>query len=271
MTVRISGIAEIIDQIEGLLIDQYGVLHDGRAPFPGALACLLEVRARGLPIVAVTNSGKRADFNSKRLENIGFPADLFRGLVSSGELARERLAGMLASGALSDGDAVAVISRGGDGGMLAELPLCAVALGEPAALVLIAGAEPERVGLDQYREQLAPYAAQGAVGICSNPDLIMYVEGGTAFGAGAIAKVYQQLGGEVELVGKPGAAMFEAGLERLGARPERVLMIGDSLEHDIAGAAGCGCRTLWISGGVQGAVEGGEVAPDFVCERLVWS
>ena len=270
MTLQISGLREIIGQFEGLLLDQYGVLHDGRAPFPGALACLREAQALGVPMVAVTNSGKRSEFNLKRLENIGFSADLFRGLISSGELARERLAGLLAAGALSEGDAVAVISRGGDGGMLEGLPLQPVALGEPAKLVLIAGAEPERLSLDHYREQLAPYAAQGAAGICSNPDMIMYVAGGSDFGAGAIAQVYQQLGGEVALVGKPGAAMFEAGLERLGVSPERVLMVGDSLEHDIAGAAVAGCRTLWISGGVQGGIAGGDVAPDFVCGRLVW-
>lgn len=271
MTLQISGLGEILDQVEGLLVDQYGVLHDGRAPFPGALECLRRAQARGAPMVAVTNSGKRAEFNVKRLENIGFSADLFRGLVSSGELARERLGGLLASGALTAGDAVAVISRGGDGGMLAGLPLRPVALGETAALVLIAGAEPERLSLEQYREQLAPYAAQGAAAICSNPDLIMYSEGGTAFGSGAIAEAYQQLGGSVELVGKPGAAMFRAGLAVLELAPERVLMIGDSLEHDIAGAAAIGCRTLWISSGVQGGITGGDVAPDFVCERLIWA
>lgn len=47
---------------------------------------------------------------------------------------------------------------------------------------------------------------------------------------------------------KPARAFFDAAWERMGRpAPERVLIIGDSWEADIAGAAACGWRTCWFN------------------------
>lgn len=48
---------------------------------------------------------------------------------------------------------------------------------------------------------------------------------------------YEELGGEVVLLGKPAAVLYEEALRMLGLRKDEVLAIGDSLQHDIAGAA----------------------------------
>ena len=48
---------------------------------------------------------------------------------------------------------------------------------------------------------------------------------------------YEELGGEVVLLGKPANVLYEEALRMLGLRKDEVLAIGDSLQHDIAGAA----------------------------------
>ncbi len=48
---------------------------------------------------------------------------------------------------------------------------------------------------------------------------------------------------------KPDPAIFQAGLAALGVAPGEAMMIGDSPDEDIAGAAALGIRTCWISGG----------------------
>jgi ribonucleotide monophosphatase NagD (HAD superfamily) len=74
---------------------------------------------------------------------------------------------------------------------------------------------------------------------------------------GALARFYEALGGKVAYVGKPHAPIFAAALEQLGdPDPRRVLMIGDSLDHDIAGARAAGLLTLLLSAGVHGAALG---------------
>lgn len=271
MTEAISGLGAIIDRVDGVLVDQYGVLHDGRAPFAGARACLERLAERGTPAVAVTNSGKRSAPNLERLERLGFPPSLFKGLISSGELARAALVERLAVGALAPGDAIALLTRDGDASLLAGLDLVVAPPDRAPALVVIAGVEPEKTSFEAYLERLKPLAARGAQALCVNPDTVMYVDDGTAFGPGKVAEAYQSLGGAVDWLGKPAAPLFRAALGLLGApATSRVLMIGDSVAHDIAGAQALGCRTLLVKGGVQSGTGDGSVLADFEIDRLVW-
>ncbi|MEO1317738.1 MAG: TIGR01459 family HAD-type hydrolase, partial [Pseudomonadota bacterium] len=222
-----------------------------------------------------SNSGKRSHLNTARLARLGFPASLFQAVITSGELAHARLAERLADGRLPKGAPVAVISRDDDTSMIAGLSLRSVALRDTPSLLIIAAAEPEKRTLDSYVDEMAPLARAGVPALCINPDRWIYANGIAAFGPGKLAERYRDLDGRVEMLGKPGREMFEAGLKALDARPERCLMIGDSPEHDIAGAKAAGCQTLLISTGVQSgtAPEGvaqHEMVPDYRIESLVW-
>ncbi len=71
---------------------------------------------------------------------------------------------------------------------------------------------------------------------------------------GAIAEAYEKAGGTVFYYGKPHRAVFDGLQRQLGlADASRILMIGDSLEHDVAGAAAAGWKTLFIAGGLHAA------------------
>ena len=81
-------------------------------------------------------------------------------------------------------------------------------------------------------------------------------------------------------MGKPDAVIYVAAMASLGGlRPQEVLAVGDSLEHDIAGAAAAGVDSLFVGGGIharelgmgliEGAGEGGGLLPDVgALERL---
>lgn len=269
MTRRIGRLREIADSFDAALVDQFGVLHDGRHAFHDAKECLRALARRGVPAIALSNSGKRARFNAARLERLGFDETLFRAVISSGELAHARLGEMLREGTLRPGDRIAAISRGDEAGALEGLDLRQVRPTPDARLLLIAGVEPERMSRHAYRETLAPLARSGVPALCVNPDLAIHVDGGSAFGPGAIAADYAGMGGDVATLGKPGREMFDAGLSALGnPQPSRTLMIGDSPAHDIAGARAAGCLSLLVEGGVQSG-ETGEPA-DFRMERLLY-
>ncbi len=271
MTRDISGLAGIADAFDGVLVDQFGVLHDGRTPFPGARKCLEILRHREVPVVALTNSGKRASANAHRLARLGFDREVFSAVISSGELARTEIASRLKSGSLRRGARVAILSRDGDAGVIDGLDVRHCDPGPEADLLLIAGIAPERCDREGYRSLLAPLARRGVPAICANSDRVMYVEGGTSFGAGAVAEDYAATGASVLSLGKPAAGMFDAALRALnGIAPARVLMIGDSPEHDLAGAARAGCATLLVRGGPQAELGSVTFTPDFAMDRLVW-
>ena len=266
----VAGLSEIAGGFDAILFDQYGVLHDGRRAFPGAADAARRAREAGLRAAVLSNSGKRAAANAERLARLGFPSDLFDAVVTSGEACRARLAADLASGDLAEGAAVFVVARGAAEEALTGLPLqLAEAPGE-AALVLIAGRAPERVSLEEDVARLAPLAARGVPAFCANPDARMYADHGPAPGPGALAQAYAAAGGAVTWFGKPHRPIFEAALGALGdPDPARVLMIGDSPDHDVAGAQAVGCATLLVTEGVQ-AGAAAAVAPDFTIPRLVW-
>jgi putative hydrolase of the HAD superfamily len=48
-------------------------------------------------------------------------------------------------------------------------------------------------------------------------------------------------------IAKPDPAMFRVALERLGARPETAVVLGDSWSADVMGAAAAGMRAVWFN------------------------
>jgi len=55
---------------------------------------------------------------------------------------------------------------------------------------------------------------------------------------------------------KPSPVIFEHAAKRLGLAPEVMLHVGDSLEHDVKGAAAAGFQTRWLDRGLKDATEG---------------
>ncbi|TJX53694.1 MAG: TIGR01459 family HAD-type hydrolase [Mesorhizobium sp.] len=248
---RLDGIGPLADRYQVFLLDQFGVLHDGQAPYPGAVAALSTLKRAGKTVVLISNSGKRAKPNEDRLLKLGFEAGSWDHFVSSGEVAWRRFHDMAAAGVLRSGTKCLLISRDDDRSAIDGLPFALTGAGEDAELVLISASEGDRHDLDHYRRLLAPAAARQVPCFCTNPDRIMLTAVGPRFGAGEIADLYENLGGSVTRIGKPFPAIFDAALA-LAGEPERgsVVCVGDSVEHDIAGGNGVGIATTLVLGGI---------------------
>lgn len=67
-------------------------------------------------------------------------------------------------------------------------------------------------------------------------------------------------------IGKPKPEIFHRLLSELEASPEEAIMVGNSLERDIAGARNAGLRSIWIR--VPGSEEHAEVASDHTVTAL---
>ena len=73
---------------DGLILDQFGVLHDGSAPLPGVLDALRSLADAGVPCVILSNYGGPGDTASRKLEAMGFDAGAFRAVITSGMMTR---------------------------------------------------------------------------------------------------------------------------------------------------------------------------------------
>ena len=106
--------------------------------------------------------------------------------------------------------------------------------------------------------------------MCVNPDKLMLTAAGNAPGAGRIAEIYEELGGVVTWVGKPFPEIYLAAAELLQVQnPRDVLCVGDSVEHDVAGANRFGASAALVRTGVLAALSDKELAAEIGrCEAL---
>jgi HAD superfamily hydrolase (TIGR01459 family) len=248
---HLDGIGALAERYELFLLDQFGVLHDGQQPYTGAVEALSALKRVGKTVVLISNSGKRAEPNERRLLKLGFEAGSWDHFVSSGEVAWRAFHDMAASGKLRPGTKCLLISRDGDRSAIDGLPLTLTDSGDDAELVLISASEGDRYDLDHYRRLLGPAAARQVPCFCTNPDRVMLTAVGPRFGAGELADLYESLGGSVARIGKPYPAIYDAALV-LAGNPDRasVVCVGDSVEHDIAGGAGVGVATALVLSGI---------------------
>jgi HAD superfamily hydrolase (TIGR01459 family) len=256
MMLRVSGVGEIAGDFDAMLIDQFGVIHDGQKLYEGAARVMAELDAFKIPVLVMTNSGKRAAFNIERVVKMGVPRAQFVDCVSSGEVAFQSLAVKRA---------FLIGKQGEDYGFD---PVQFVARPEDAEVMLILGSNAPSTTLDDYRRMFEGLTLPA---VCCNPDKLMLTSKGLQSAPGAIAEVYEEMGGSVTWIGKPYVGIYEFALKRLGY-PKRVLCIGDSAEHDVAGGRGSGLTTLLVQQGISAHVTEAEMRPqpDFICQRFCW-
>ena len=109
---------------------------------------------------------------------------------------------------------------------------------------------PDGADTEPYAELLKAAADRGLPVFCTNPDRASpRAHGVTVASPGALAHAHADAGGIVRFYGKPHLPVFRAVETALGLPPWRMLMVGDSLEHDIAGAKAAGWDAAFVEGG----------------------
>lgn len=259
----LPGVSALVARYDGYIVDQWGVLHDGARPYPGARECLEKLREAGKHVVVLSNSGKREAANVRLMEDMGFPARLFDRLVSAGEDAREALVARTHPFHAKLGRRCYAFTREGDRAILEGIGLDFVATVGEADFLAAIGIDSPRRSLGDYEAELREAQARGLPMLCANPDISRFHSGRLVDATGVLARRYEELGGEVFRHGKPWPAIYGSCLAALGhCAADRVIAVGDSIEHDILGAARAGLASAFVVGGIHagelGAADGGE-------------
>lgn len=235
---------------DAFLVDQFGTLHDGHTCYPGAISTLLRLRQMGKKIILLSNSGRRAATGVQRLASMGIGDACFDASLCSGEVAWQLLR-QAPPAYLQSSCRVLLFSRGNELDILEGFNIQLVERADEADLVMIAGSQAEQYGYKALWQRMAPAIARGVPAICTNPDQVMMVEGKLYPGAGALANAYQDAGGTVKWYGKPYKDIYEAAFALLpGIARQRVIGVGDSLEHDIVGITNEGGRGVLVRTGI---------------------
>jgi HAD superfamily hydrolase (TIGR01459 family) len=248
----IDGLAALTGRYDVLLCDVWGVIHDGRESFPGPCAALGRWRAEVGPVVLISNSPRPCAEVAVQLDGLGVPRVAWSALVTSGDVTRTLLAPRAPGPAYR-------LGPDRDAPLYAGLGLDFAPL-EKARFIACTGPVNDDVETpEDYRELLTAAAARHLPMICANPDRVVQRGKRLVYCGGALAELYETLGGEAIMAGKPYAPIYDASLARasaLAGRPvgkDRVLAIGDGVVTDAKGANDQGIDLLFVAAGIHGA------------------
>jgi HAD superfamily hydrolase (TIGR01459 family) len=253
----LKGLSQLAPNYEVLLCDIWGVIHNGIAAWPSAVDALFQARQSGLKVILVSNAPRPNTPVRAQLERLGMPADAYDDIVTSGDVTRTLLATTYKDAKVTH------IGPDKDKPLVDGLPVTFTS-DEDAEVCLCSGPiDDQTEGPDDYRERLQVLAARKLPMICANPDKVVEMGDKLIYCAGALADLYEELGGDTIILGKPYAPIYEAALAMAGD-PERakVLGLGDSMRTDLRGASEQGFDCLFFTGGIHAGEFGPSTAPN---------
>ncbi len=258
---RVSGLSDIASSYRFLLCDAWGVLHNGIRAYPAAVDALIRAREAGLTVFVLTNAPRPTTEVLKQFERFGIDPAAFDDIVTSGEAAREHLAGL-------GGAKAHHVGPERDRGLLDGIGLTLTADSEAELIACTGLFDDDRETPDDYAARMTEWAARGLTFVCANPDKVVERGDRLVWCAGALAQRYAALGGETIHFGKPHAPIYEAALRRFAAHaggavdPAEVLAVGDAAETDLRGAVGAGLDVLFVTAGIHAERFGPREAPN---------
>jgi HAD superfamily hydrolase (TIGR01459 family) len=243
------------------LCDVWGVVHNGVAASAEAGDALMRFRAGGGTVVLITNAPRPQEVVRQQLDRFGVARGAYDAIVSSGDVTRTVVTERA-------GQTVFHIGPDRDRGTFAGLDVSFAPV-EAADYALCSGLfDDDAETPDDYRALLERLRERALLMVCANPDMVVERGDRLVYCAGAIADLYQTLGGEVLYAGKPHRPIYDCALgvaQALRGAPiarDRVLAIGDSVRTDLAGAASFSVDFLFVTAGIHAVELGSREEPD---------
>ena len=267
MTQIITALAEISDRYDALFVDLWGCVHNGVTAFPDAVAALQAYRKTGGTVVLVTNAPRPRASVTTQIAKMGVPDDAWDTIATSGDSARTAMyRGAVGQKVFFIGeerdtnffDPIGVVDEPVD---IQIVPL------EAAEGIVCTGPFDPMADIDDLRPQLLYAKQKGMKLLCANPDIVVDRGDVREWCAGAVAKLYTEMGGESLYTGKPHPPIYDLARLRLGEINRKtdsasILAIGDGVLTDIQGAQGEDIDSLFISGGLAAEETKTDSQPD---------
>ena len=259
MTQIIDSLSDISSRYQALFVDLWGCLHNGVEHFPAAAAALQAYRAQGGTVLLLTNAPRPRSDVEAQLHRMGVPDDAWDTIATSGDSARLAMF----SGAVgqkvwfmgnpeTDLNFFSPLQVAENPVEITRVPL------EDAEGIVCCGPFDPMADPAVNRPQFLYAKQKGLKLLCANPDIVVDRGETREWCAGALARLYTEMGGESLYFGKPHPPIYDLARRRLAALGREVesagiLAIGDGVHTDIAGAVGEDVDSLFITGGLAAA------------------
>lgn len=247
----LAHVGALLERYDVLLCDIWGVVHDGNRAFPDANSSLTRFRDRGGTVVLVSNAPAPGPALEHVLAEKQVLPTAWDAIVSSGDLALSHIRD-------KGYTRVHRIGPGArDGSFWRALAMPDAAIEEADAVACTGLVDDRRETPEHYRPLLERALRRRLPLVCVNPDLHVHVGADLLPCAGAIATIYEAMGGEVYWAGKPHPVAYGTARRIAEARrgapvaSARILGIGDSVRTDLTAARNAGVDALFIASGIH--------------------
>jgi HAD superfamily hydrolase (TIGR01458 family) len=224
--------------IEGALLDIDGTVLDSERAVPGAAEALRALRERGIPFLFATNTSRKSR------------ADVAASLQSAGidAVDREVLSSVFAAATRMEDSGIARVMPLLAPAALNDLPAFEITEDRPDAVLV--GDMGSLFTFDLLNRAFLNLRA-GARLIAAQKNRYWKSARGIQIDAGAFVAALE-FAAEVtaEVVGKPAPGFFRAAASILAKSAQSLVMVGDSLDADIAGGRAAGMKTVLVRTGL---------------------
>jgi len=253
MIKTILGLKEIYADYDAFIIDQWGVMHDGNKGFKTAIDCLDFLYKKDKILSIISNSSKKKDITTLKLNKLGFNQSYFKEVMTSGEMVWKALVEKTNEKVINLGKNIFYIhdETNEDQNIFLEGLENYNVVDNINKADFILGCTPfANKKIIDFIPILHEAKNNNLPFLCANPDFdtVDFKSKKLIYCMGSVAELYKLMGGEVIILGKPSTEIYNQTLNKFSdIDKSRILAIGDSLYHDIRGAISFGIDSLLIT------------------------
>lgn len=246
----LHSIEEIARNYDAWLVDLWGVMHNGESAIESAIAACERYRAEGGIVVLLSNAPRPWPSVRDQIAQYGVPSDIDDGIVTSGDVTRAMIAA-------NSGRSFFHLGPERDLPVFNGLDVNLVQPEDADIVVLTGFYDDTKETAEDYRSMLANLISEGLPMICANPDIKVERGEDVIYAAGAIAALFEEMGGQVAYAGKPYRPIYDLAMSKINElagreiSTDRILAIGDGINTDIKGAIEAQIDPLFIPSGVH--------------------
>ena len=236
---KLEHLSEIYKDYDTFVIDLWGVMHDGISLNASAIRAVDELFKNSKKIVFLSNAPRPSEKVRNFLKRMKMNEKFLKNVITSGEAA------MSAINKNQFGKFFFHLGPNRDESIFYKIKGNKRKL-ENSDFILCTGLfENYEEDLNFYKKLLKDHTSKKL--ICTNPDLIVDKGETREHCAGALAKIFEELGGQVIYYGKPHDQIYNTFL----TKKNKALAIGDNLRTDIKGANNLNIDSIFITDGVH--------------------
>ncbi len=245
-------------KIRGLLIDLDGVIYNDSQPIPGAVDAIRFVRERNIPFRFITNTTmKSREALAAKLNAMGisaYPHDIFSAASAGADFLRQH----------KENASFLLLTEE------AKREYAGIPQTKENACFVVVGDLGNDVSISLLNDAFN-CLMRGAQLVALQKNRFWLSDDGYKMDAGAFVAMLEYAANvQAILIGKPSAKFFDLALRSLNLPAAEVMMIGDDIESDIAGATSMGMKTCLVKTGKYREIDRQRAAvqPQMVLESI---